>query len=512
MELINASRWLREGMVYDTIMEALATEKLRRHKTAFDSDDLQILFDLRKLAPATSTPVAFCNAFARLEEKEEGERRRPIFEPLINDILAESSDPILETTTRYTPKEDIRRFVYETACAAQFDFAAWFDQFSLAPKIRKFFGVATSTGDYELCVLPMGFRPSCQVAQATTSSIMSISFNTPSASCVDNVLFLGTKDSVFRASKEFLVRSAAVGAQIKDSTINLTTEYDFLGEHYDHVKRTRCLTSKTASKARYVYDLVGARTVFRTKQLQAIFGLLFYAANTLRITIAKFHWAMRFMSSVCATGQDVEHELPKDVCVEIREWARISFTNEPVEVYTPDSEADFVVYTDASAYGWGAISISRGGNVLSISRPWTQQEREQYNVYSSVVAEPLAIRKAIAALVPTSAKKVTLFTDHLPFCYAYKGTYGRAWSYSSAIQFLSTYNTVFDVQHVPGELNPADALSRARPVDTVCPTPPLLNVTSIAGMRCRRGGEVWEWDGRARDPAHNIPPKHTMTR
>lgn len=486
--------------MYDTIMEALATEKLRRHKTALDSDDLHLLFDLRKIAVAGTTPVAFCNAFSCLEEKEEGERRRPIFEPLINDILAKSSDPIFETTTRYTPKEDIRRFVFENACAAQFDFAAWFDQFSLAPQIRKFFGVATSTGDHELCVLPMGFRPSCQVAQATTSSIMSISFDTPSASCVDNVLFLGTKDSVFKASKEFLVRSAAVGAQIKDSTINLTTEYDFLGEHYDHVSRTRCLTTKTAAKARFVYDLVGSRTEFSTKQLQAIFGLLFYAANTLKITIAKFHWAMRFMSLVCATEQGTRHSIPNDVKSEVREWARISFQNKPVDVFTPDVEADFVVYTDASAYGWGAVSISRGGNVLTISRPWTQQECEQYNVFSSVVAEPLAIRKAVAALVPMSAKKVTLFTDHQPFCYAYKGTYGRAWSYSCAIQFLSTYHTIFDVQHVPGELNPADALSRARPLITQPTIPPLLDVTSVAGKRYRRGGEEWERDGRGPRP------------
>jgi hypothetical protein len=123
---------------------------------------------------------------------------------------------ILSATTKYTPKDDIRRFVYENSCAAQFDFAAYFDQFALARSIRKHFGITRRNGDdLQFCVLAMGFRSSCQVAQATTKTIMSVPENVASASCVDNVLFLGTRDAVFSASKEFIVRSALVGAQLE---------------------------------------------------------------------------------------------------------------------------------------------------------------------------------------------------------------------------------------------------------------------------------------------------------
>jgi hypothetical protein len=52
----------------------------------------------------------------------------------------------------------------------------------------------------------------------------------------------------------------------------------------------------------------------------------------------------------------------------------------------------------------------------------------------------------------------------------------------------------FDVQFVPGEHNPADALSRARPLNTAKPTAPLLTVTSVAGRRCGRR-EAWGWAG-----------------
>jgi hypothetical protein len=126
--------------------------------------------------------------------------------------------------------------------------------------------------------------------------------------------------------------------------------------------------------------------------------------DTLRITIANYHWALRFLSKVCATEQRTEHELPADVRGELLSWARVASTNAPLPVYTPDVESDFVIYTDASAYGRGAISISRGGNVKTISKRWSTKECEDYNIHSSVVSEPLALRKAIAALVPTTTR------------------------------------------------------------------------------------------------------------
>ena len=353
-ELRHATRWVTDSAVYAHIGEQLRTITLRKSRTGLDDEDLQVIFDLRKIETAETPPLAYCNAFDVEEERDATTRRRIIIEPMINDILAEHGlalDGLFATTTKYTAKEDIRRFVFTNPCAAQFDFAAYFDQFALAPPIRKYFGIARARdSDCNLCVLPMGFRPSCQVAQATTNTIMSVNEKVDSASCVDNVLFLGSRDAVYKASKEFIVRSSLVGAQLKDTTINITEEYDFLGEHYDHRNRTRCLTAKTAAKAAYVETFLLSKTSLRTKQLQAIFGLLLYAANTLRIILARFHWALRFLSKVCDTTPSTEHELPDDARSELLCWARVASANAPVPVYTPDRESDFVVYTDASSF------------------------------------------------------------------------------------------------------------------------------------------------------------------
>ena len=363
-------------------------------------------------------------------------------------------------TTAYTSKADIRRAVFETPCAAQFDFSAWFDQIPLEEIVARFFGIRTRLGLLLLLCVAMGFRPACQIAQALTRSISAVPFDIFAASCVDNAAFMGPISVVVAAAREFISRAATVGAQLKDTTISICTEYDFLGERYDHVMKTRRLTNKTATKAAYAASVLRTHTTLRTKQIQAIFGLLLYAANTLRISIAKFHWAMRFLSLVCSEPQETPHTISADVRAEMLAWAETAAENSPVPVHTPDVEPGFVIYTDASATGWGAISVSKGGNVIQISRPWSEEELEQYNVHSSVVAEPLAIRKAVAALVPTTAKSVKIPTDHLPFVFAHKNTFGRAWSYSAAVQFLNTFpGTMFDVDFVEGSENPADVLS-----------------------------------------------------
>ena len=488
-ELLRAMRWVRPSPAYDELRRILAEHCFEReHRTSLDADDIKLIFDLRKMEVARTSPVAWCNAFAVEEEKEDGPRRRPIFEPLINDILKMSNDELLDVSTVYTSKDELRRAVFASPCAAQFDFAAWFDQIPLDPAIRDLFGVVTPNGSMQLTVTPMGYRPSCQIAQAASNSISDVPTRVFHGGCVDNIIFMGSGAEVTDASKHFLRRSAAVGAQVKDATIALATAYDFLGEHYDHSAKTRRLTEKTSSKAAYAGSVLRTGDSFTTKQLLAIFGLLLYAAGTLRITIARFHWAMRFLSFVAATEQGETHIPDDGVRAEMILWCDIAAKNEPVPVWTEDVEPDITIYTDASATGWGAISISKGGTILQLSQPWTEDDW-RWNLFSSVAAEPLAMRKAIAAMVPCTAKKVVIYTDHLPLHYAMKKTFGRAYSYSLVAQLVGSYrDCVFDVRFIPGTQNPADVLSRAQH-PPVKQQPPLLNVTAIGTTKVNMFGE-----------------------
>ena len=480
-ELERALRWVRTGEIYEILERATEQTDMRRTHSGLRAEHVEKLVEIGKFEKLQGTPMAYCNAMLRTEEKEEGTRLRALLEPVVNDLIRQlaKTDERFDVSTRYATKDEIRHHVYLSECAAQFDFAAWFDQLMMHPDNRKFFTIDTAYGLYVLVCLAMGFMPSCQVAQACTNTIRAVEENVYCDSCVDNVAFMGSPASVTKASEQFIKRCDLVGAVLKDRTIKLITDHDFLGEHYNHITKTRALTRKTADKAAYVHQLLQHEVRFSTKKLRAMYGLLIYAAGTLNMTMATYHWALRFLSHVASTDETTVHSVPVAVVIELLAWSQRAAENQPVQVWTPALEPEYVLYTDASAYGYGAISLSKGGNMLQLSQQWSEADRATWNVNSSVTAEPLAIQRAIAALIPNSAKKVVIYTDHLPFVYAHSRSVGKAFMYSRTIQFMSAYQTQFEVRFIEGTENPADVLSRARPMATITTPPRLLNVSSV---------------------------------
>jgi hypothetical protein len=471
--LLKAKRWVEPSDCYDAIAARLHQIE-RAHVTRMAKRHLVRLYDVGKLVDGTSI-VAYCNSYEVPEERDEGDRVRPIMEPLINDLFSTNPQDLLYTTTSYTSRDIIRKGVMMYECAVQYDFSAWFDQIPIHAQVRKYFGVGV---DKVLAVLPMGFRPSCEVAEACTDALSNITtfLETPhtQATCVDNVLYQGDRATVTRAAEIFLNRCAKTGAKVKDPICRVCTTYDFLGEKYDHEKGTRALTSKTAVKCRLAAYVMATRQTLSPRQVMAIVGLLLYAASTLRIVVGRFHHAMRFLA-VCAKSHiDEKIYVPVEVRNQLKDWANIGATNEPTIAHRGDIEIDATIYTDASALGWGAISVDKEGSVLQISRRWLPNEMMAWNLLSSVEAEPLAVCKAIAAFVTPKMRKVLILTDHQPLVFCAKKTFGRAAAYSHMCEFLSCFADMeFDFQHIAGAINPADYLSR-----NFAP-PPILSVTHI---------------------------------
>ena len=511
-QLNDAYRWLTWSPEYDRILENLSDIR-RVHQQAIVGDQLQYLFNVGKVIAATPTPLAFCNSFWREEEKADGNRLRGIFEPLINDLI-----PRERVSVVYTPKDVIRQRVLSTAGGIQFDFKAWFDQIPLHRAIQIFFGV---TDDTALPVLPMGYRPSCKAAEAITEAIACVPLeyanNAFVATCVDNILYVGDELTTNLVARHFQERAQHVGAITKEPQGIYTEQYDFLGEHYDHKRKTRCLTERTQLKCAYAVEVLTHRRTFTLRQLAAIIGLLLYAANVLRICIGTYHYAMRYYAHTIASlaqreGRAYDNVVrpPPEVIGAPRKWASRAAANVPVDVHR-QQEVDLTIYVDASAIGWAAISISPSGNLLQVARNWTPADRALWNVHSSVVAEAVGLRNAVHALVSTNMRCVRIFTDHLPIVWAAKKTFGKAFAYSWLMHALAAYDpVVFQLCHVTGALNPADALSRRvggpihchEPLPLTADTssarvaqkiPPYLTVTHIGGFklqhRVQRGGK-----------------------
>jgi hypothetical protein len=149
----------------------------------------------------------------------------------------------------------------------------------------------------------------------------------------------------------------------------------------------------------------------------------------------------------------------------LQEWLQHAEANTPVPIIDADGGvADLTIYSDASAWGAGAIAIYGDGRVQTFSAPWSDEERATYRVEHSAVAEPLAVVKAVRRFVsPAIHSTVDIFSDHVGFVFAARAGHGRTSSYNTAIAQLHAggfSDVQFRVEFVPGLKNPADPFSR----------------------------------------------------
>jgi hypothetical protein len=227
-EFEQAMKWITPSEIFVNMCERIPSNP-REDRCTLKPAETAILFDVRKLTPDPDIE-SWCSAFLALESRKENDqllwRNRPIMEPLLNDIIAQDPHLMAECRVHYTPKDVIRRYVASTPGAIQYDMAAWFDQLSLDEAVRRFFGVRTSPPSH-LNVLPMGYRPSCRVAQALTAILMDVEPRVPSASCVDNVIFYGEEEILKAVAAAFLARCNKTCAMVKDTSPVFTAKCDF---------------------------------------------------------------------------------------------------------------------------------------------------------------------------------------------------------------------------------------------------------------------------------------------
>lgn len=451
--LTRVLRWVRDRSFYDRI----TLPAFRRYHPRFSTDDLTKLRQANKFT--FSRPRCGVKAFCVPEWSKE--RRRPIFWPDLNesipkDMLMKGIIPL---------RDEVRQKVSDSRWSVQFDFASWYDQLPLAADISPLFSVNGTTC---LSSLPMGFRPSAEVAQIVSAAITD--FPLPKGVNVivyiDNVRFGGSnKEGVREAAKTFVKRCKTVGAILNEYSIEPVQQEDFLGEHYDLVKQTRTLTTKTLEKAALAKDLIKENNM-TYRQLAAVFGLLFFCSDVLRADISSFFVALRAfrrrMSEVSKWDSLASPLCAKETS-NLQEWLRIVTTNAPTPIWTDRShEPDITIYCDASSYGWGAVSTSKTG-VQQASGQWSDSDRSKHDTQHSSRAEPLAVQRAALALVSTGFKKVQIFSDHQGLIYAGNARYGKSEAYNDMCRFLKKCfpQTLFEFKFVPGVENTiADGLSR----------------------------------------------------
>ncbi len=208
-----------------------------------------------------------------------------------------------------------------------------------------------------------------------------------------------------------------------------------------------------------------------------MFGIAFYASRVLECPPIFAFYALRFYReriAGCPDWSAAADRITGTARKELEGWLALLLQNVPVSLGArPELSPDVVIFSDASAWGWGATA-SRGGLPSHDSAPWTPADRTEWNCNSSVIAEPLGLFAAAAALVRPTDKVVELHTDHIGLVYAFGRGYGKSFAYNNAISRLAAVfpGVAFRVLFVPGLQNPADRLSRGwveeEDLDTGC--------------------------------------------
>ena len=144
---------------------------------------------------------------------------------------------------------------------------------------------------------------------------------------------------------------------------------------------------------------------------------------------------------------------------QILSWLGHLIANDAVSILPPSDEPRYVVITDASGFGWGAISVDTAtGSLKEFSFPWTGLDVPRAE--SSVWAEPEAIFLAVCRIA-SPGDSVLVLTDHQPAEFAGEAGYAKSWSLNQLVLRLHRLPGVrVKIHHIPGKGNPADGLSR----------------------------------------------------
>lgn len=458
--LKRALRWTCDPEHYTQFNNVLPP--FRRYKTRLLKEDLKILYRSKKLLKIR--PRCSVRSFFVVEWGKK--RRRPIFWPDLNEAIKKDN---LDKST-IPLKRDVRKNGTNGNWSLQYDFVGWYDQLPLHKEISKFFAI-----DSKRCLqtLPMGFRPACEVAQTISESLAN--YNLPEGVSVDiyidNIRFVGDRENVIIAGKRFLERCAIVGAKVDNVNSVPTQEDEFLGERYNYVDKTRCLTNKTLEKLKFVRECLSSQATFSNRQVAGIFGLLFFSAEVLQKPLCQLFHLMKWYRQKM---REVESHWNAQTCIEcsirtdISNWIDLLLENIPVPLYDSrddaEYEADLTLTVDACETGWGCVATTEHSTQYYGSR-WSENDHEHHNLFSSVSSEPLGMWRSVVSTVSTTMKKVIIYTDHLPLVFAMKRGVAKADSYNILMcKLKETYKDVkFEVRFISGEKNViADFLSRRK--------------------------------------------------
>jgi len=459
----------------------------------FSPADVDVMVSFGKLVLFAGTILSFVRGFPLVQENKQN--RRPIFEPFVNQTAERAGG------LAYPSRQERRETLNGSLFRAEFDFAAFYDQFMLSREVQAAMVMRTKDASgrdalYACTRLPMGASFSVFVAQTCTWVVVHpliARAHVKVSTCIDNVCICATDGAAFvDAVRTFLARSDFIGATINgraewnitDTEImqrghrNFIGPFVFLGEAY---KQQRVqVGDKSIIKLRLAHArIMDPTTILTRRQFAAVMGLLIFCAHTLDVGMWRFFSLFRtysrLVSSSAAPANDVMWDEPVRLAptalADMAQAVGLLTANSAVPLRpllapgTCNDDYDTIVIVDASCAGWGAY-VSIHGRVTRLRAGWRTETAH------SAHSEPMA---AIAALQWARRHGGTghtaVVSDHRALALAQRRWWSGYGGFSAAHRLNDFFSELYgtgpldvlrlDVFFVEGTKNIADGPSRS---------------------------------------------------
>lgn len=440
--------------------------------------ELQHLLRVGQVEPTSFDEVrATCSVFP-VPEWTKGRRRLIKHTEDLNDVFGRETLLHLQLIKA----QELPATVHDGKYAITLDFAAWFDQFPLSSSERCYHCFPFQGQWYRLTRLPMGQRQAVDVASTVTD--MLVSFGVPAGvridTYIDNVRFLSDDPRALVATAfKFVERARGIGATINELTDSenahealrklVHSEGEFLGVGFDYANKKVRVGSKAISKLVKLRELLeGDR--FTVQNFLALYGVLFFAAQVTRPKLCDRYYCLKEYSDIARRVQAdpailaTQYKGPPKRLQLLREWIAETEKNTYVTAFrkTEIQNAERVLVTDASGWGWGALLWdATTGRVSDVACKWEKEWRAKG---TSTWSETEAISRALRHFFPTGEPgELIVLSDNTAAVGAFQKGRSGIYALNKAIALAqgAVAGSRPAFYHIEGATNPADPLSRA---------------------------------------------------
>jgi len=407
-------------------------------------------------------------------------RRRPIKNPAaINETLGKDTLMTLDMATKCS----IIELVLKGNFAISFDFASYFDQFSLNKDIANLQCFRKGKKIYRLCSGAMGQRQMVEVAHTATKKLADVpGRESVSEVIIDNVIYVGERDQLLRDGAAFVERVRSVRGTLNEDTTDLdrliVQRGEWGGVAFDLERKTTWLTDKIINKIKLSW---ARRAEWSYRNLLAHYGLLFWALGILDVSPGDHYAALRFYSHLCMSfaaakenhqepGYDEPAVVWPTALQALGEWTAAVLANKPRQLAVKH-DVVWRMCTDACRFGWGYVAMNEAsGEIRTHGAQWGSDfvQRNRAVLHRSTFTEPEAVVASCCHLLARNGtrQRIVVGTDNIPTkCNGNKGFSARSFAQNECRARLRRLfppgEFDFDFRYVPGDENIyADELSR----------------------------------------------------